>query len=56
VIEPRNLYSGGHWITVSMNDGKADTVMRVKGSSSGHEKVSVQDTTGVEERGMSSKG
>jgi hypothetical protein len=39
-----------------MNDGKADTVMRVEGSSPGHARVSVQDTTGVEERGMSSKG
>jgi hypothetical protein len=39
-----------------MYDGKADTVMRVEGSSPGHEKVSVQDTTGVGERGMHSKG
>jgi hypothetical protein len=32
--------------------GKADAVKRVEGSSPGDDRASVQDTTGVEERGM----
>ena len=37
-------------------DGKADVVIEMEGSSPGYDKASVQDTTGVEEQGMSSRG
>ena len=43
-------------ITVSKFDGKADTIKRVEGSSPERDKARVQDTTGVEERGMYSQG
>jgi len=36
--------------------GKADAVIEVEGSSPGHARASAEDTTGVEERGMCSKG
>jgi hypothetical protein len=39
-----------------MFDGKADTIMRVEGSSPKCDKASTEDTTGVEGRGMHSKG
>jgi len=44
-------------ITASFfSGGKADAVNEAEGSSPGHAKASEQDTTGVEEQGMSSKG
>jgi len=36
--------------------GKADAIQRVEGSSPGHAMASVQDTTGVRERGMYLRG
>ena len=36
--------------------GKADAVKEVEGSSPEYEKASIQDTTGVEDQGMGSKG
>ena len=42
-------------ITAKSMGGKADTVKRVEGSSPECVRASVQDTTGVEERGMSSQ-
>jgi hypothetical protein len=36
--------------------GKADAVMWVEGSSPGYARARVEDTTGVEERGIYSKG
>jgi len=36
--------------------GKADVLILTEGSSPKHDKASVQDTTGVEEQGMSSRG
>jgi hypothetical protein len=37
-------------------DGKADAVIEVEGNSPGSERASIEDTTGVEERGIYSKG
>ena len=56
MIEPRNLYNRGQWIAVRSFSGKADAVNEAEGSSPGDARASVQDTTGVEERGMSLKG
>ena len=36
--------------------GKADAVKKAEGSSPEYEKASIQDTTGVEDQGMGSKG
>jgi len=56
VIEPRNLYSRGQWDNRSGISGKADAVMQAESSSPEYVKASVQDTTGVEEQGMLTKG
>jgi hypothetical protein len=56
VIEPRKLYSCGQWITASGKSGKADVVIVAEGSSPEYAKASAEETTGVEEQGMSSKG
>ena len=56
MIEPRNLYNRGQGIAVRTSTGKADAVKRAEGSSPGDARASVQDTTGVEERGMDLKG
>jgi hypothetical protein len=47
VIEPRNMYSCGQWITASSLSGKADTVKQVEGNSPECEKASTEETTGV---------
>jgi hypothetical protein len=41
---------------VSRNSGKADVVIVAEGSSPECAKASAEDTTGVEEQGMSSRG
>jgi hypothetical protein len=41
---------------VSKNSGKADVFIVAEGSSPEWAKASAEDTTGVEEQGMSSKG
>jgi len=61
VIEPRNLYNRGQVKKITKDKrrnigGKANAVIEAEGSNPGHEKASVEDTTGVEEQGMSSRG
>jgi hypothetical protein len=41
---------------VSKNSGKADVFIVAEGSSPECERASTEETTGVEEQGMSSKG
>jgi len=61
-IEPRNLYNRGQAkkksprINAKILGGKADAVNEAEGSNPGCDKASVEDTTGVEEQGMSAKG
>lgn len=61
-MEPRNLYNRGQAGKKIAKDkrrnigGKADAVIEVEGSSPEYAKASAEDTTGVEEQGMSSKG
>ena len=43
-------------IAVRVSTGKADAVNQAEGSSPGDARASVQDTTGVEERGMNLEG
>ena len=43
-------------INARISGGKADVLNETEGSSPGHARASVRDTTGVEEQGMSSKG
>jgi hypothetical protein len=53
-IEPRKMYSCGHWIT--SQEGKADALDAAEGSSPECAMASIQDTTGVLDQGMDSKG
>ena len=55
MIEPRNLYNRGQRIAVRVSTGKADAVNEAEGSRPGCARASVQDTTGVKERGMKRK-
>jgi hypothetical protein len=50
------LYDRGQWITASVKSGKADVVIVAEGSSPECDRASAEDTAGVEEQGMSSKG
>jgi hypothetical protein len=47
---------GNRRVSISFFDGKADAVNEAEGSRPEHAKASEQETTGVEEQGMSSKG
>ncbi len=54
-IEPRKMYSCGHCDN-SAKQEKADALECVEGSSPGCAMASIQDTTGVCDQGMYSKG
>ncbi len=62
MIEPRNLYNRGPVNFFAKDnrqfffDGKADVLILTEGSSPGYAKASVENTTGVEERGMYLQG
>ena len=57
VMEPRKAYRCGHKdIPPGSKEGKADGLYQPEGSSPEDARASVQDTTGVSERGMSSQG
>jgi len=47
VIEPRKMYSCGHWIAIKESVVKTDDVLRLEGSSPECAMASIQDTTGV---------
>jgi hypothetical protein len=47
-MEPRNVYSCGQGDTLAcQQEGKADALQAVEGSRPGHDRASVEDTTGV---------
>jgi len=50
------LYNRGQQITASKSSGKADVIIVAEGSSPERAKASAEDTTGVEEQGMKSRG
>ena len=57
VMEPRKEYSRGQQdIPPGGTEGKADGFQWPEGSSPGYARASIEDTTGVSERGMSSIG
>ena len=56
VLSPEICIVVDHRITSGSFGGKADSLNLLEGSSPGHAKASVQDSTGVLDQGMYSQG
>ena len=56
ILSPEICIVVDHRITSGSFGGKADSLNLLEGSSPGHAKASVQDSTGVLDQGMYSQG